>query len=232
MGLDDMFNGFKAKNYTTEAERESAASSLTQMCGYAAAALTIIPIPGTELFAVTAIHVGMVVAIGHIYGSTITKDNAAKILVRIGAAAGMSIVSRVATTVAKTFVPIIGGLIGAPFMFASTLAIGMVARLYFQSEGNVSDDDMKAVYEQALKNAKRSFDPKKARAPEAQSMASEAATAAKKDPAMAAAVAAVAPAGPPEDVVTRLERLKALKDKGLIDGDEFEAAKKKVLAEI
>jgi uncharacterized protein (DUF697 family) len=230
MGLDDILGSVKSRTYGSAQEKEDAAKSLTEKCGYAAAALTILPIPLSEVIAVMPIHVGMVMGIGHIYGVELTRDSATQLILRIGATVGLSLMgSRIATTAAKILLPGLGGLLGAPFMYASTLAIGMVARVYFESQGNVSDDDMKAVYQAALKKAKNTFDPGRAKAKDAQAMASEAASKAKADPeACAAADAAKAP----EDPVSRLERLKSMKDKGLIDDVEFEATKKRILAEL
>jgi uncharacterized protein (DUF697 family) len=230
MGLDDFLGSVKARTYQTADEREDAAKSLTEKCGYAAAALTIIPIPLSEVVAVTSLHVGMVAGIGHIYGAEVTRDSATQLLLRIGATVGLSIMgTKLATTAAKIVFPFFGGIISAPFMYASTLAIGMVARVYFESQGQVSDDDMKAVYAAALKKAKSNFDPLKAKTAEAADLAQSAAEKAKADPAMAAAEAEIKK---PEDPVARLERLKAMKDKGLIDAAEFEATKKRILAEM
>ena len=230
MGLDDILGGVKGKSYQSAAEREAAARDLTEKCGYAAAALTILPIPGSEIVAVMPLHVGMVMGIAHVYGQEVTRDTAEKLILRIGATVGLSLVgSRLATTAAKILLPGLGGLISAPFMYASTLAIGMVARVYFESQGAVSDDDMKAVYEQALKRAKQSFDPTRAKAKDAQGLAQSAAKAAEADPASPAAEAA---AKAPEDPVGRLERLKALLDKGLIDQAEYDATKQRILADL
>lgn len=230
MGLDDILGGLKGRTYTTAAEREEAAKALTENCGYAAAALTILPIPLSEVIAVMPLHVGMVMGIGQIYQVELTRDSATQLVLRIGATVGLSLMgSRLATTAAKILLPGLGGIISAPFMYASTLAIGMVARVYFESQGQVSDDDMKAVYQAALKKAKQSFDPARAKSAEAQGLAQDAASAAKADPEAAAAQAA---AQAPEDPVARLERLKAMKDKGLIDDAEFDATKKRILAEL
>lgn len=230
MGLDDFLGSVKSRSYDTAADREDAAKGLTEKCGYAAAALTILPIPFSEVVAVMPLHVGMVMGIGHIYGVELTRDSATQLILRIGATVGLSLMgSRIATTAAKILLPGLGGLIGAPFMYASTLAIGMVARVYFESQGQVSDDDMKAVYAAALKKAKSNFDPLKAKSPEASDLAQSAAAKAKDDPSVAAGQAE---ANAPDDPVARLERLKSMKDKGLIDAAEFDATKKRILAEM
>lgn len=238
MGLDDLLGGLTGKSPQTAAEREDAAKRLAERCGYAAAAVTLLPLPGTEYFAVMPIHVAMVMGIGHVYGVEMTRDSAMDLVVKIGGTVGLSMVgSKIATTAAKVLLPGLGGFIGAPMMYASTIAIGMVARVYFETQGSVSEDDMRKVYAAAKKNAQSSFDPAKAKANDAKAAAEAAAAEAKRQEAAGgakapAASAAAASAPEPTDPVARLERLKGLKDKGLIDQGEFDLLKKKILAEL
>lgn len=238
--LDDLLGGVTGtKSPQTAQEREDAAKRLTERCGYAAAALTLLPLPLTEYFAVMPIHVAMVMGIGHVYGVELTRESATQLLIKIGATVGLSLMgSRIATTAAKVLLPGLGGILGAPFMYASTIAIGMVARVYFETQGSVSEDDMRKVYAAAKKNAQSSFDPAKAKANEAKAAAEAAAAEAKRQEAAGpaaktpVAAAAAAASSEPQDPVARLERLKGLKDKGLIDQGEFDVLKKKILAEL
>ena len=79
--------------------QEKAASRLIETCGYAAAATTLIPLPGTEIVAVTSLHVGMVVGLSQIYGIDMSRETALELLTRIGTTVGVSfITTRVATT--------------------------------------------------------------------------------------------------------------------------------------
>lgn len=225
MGLQDMFEGFLGggASYESEAQREAAARDIAEKCGYAAAALTIFPIPLSEVLAVMPLHVGMVVAIGNVYGVDMTRDTAEKLILKIGGTVGLSLIgSRIATTAAKVILPGLGGLIGAPFMYASTIAIGTIARIYFANQGQLSDEQIKDLYRDSLKRAKQQFDPSRARDPKARQMA-EAAAAEAKEGAPAAAPE------PQEDPITRLERLKALLDKGLIEPEEFGEVKRRIL---
>ena len=148
--------------------REERVKTLIERCGYAAAALTIIPIPGSEVIGVMPLHVGVVIGVGEEYGKTLTRDSAIELISRIGATVGLSLVgSRLAMTAGKIILPGLGGLVAAPFMFASTLAIGTVARLYFASDGDLSAREMKRAYDDELKRAKAAFDPSRARSAEA-----------------------------------------------------------------
>jgi uncharacterized protein (DUF697 family) len=230
MKILDALSGSDDKSYDTPQDRERAAKELTEKCGYAAAALAMIPIPGTELVAVMPLHVGMVVGIGNIYGVQMTRDSANTLVLRIGATVGLSLVgSTLAVSAAKLVsFGLLGGIIGAPFMYASTQAIGAVARVYFQSEGELSDDELKSVYQENLKRAKKAFDPTRAKSPEAQDLAQAAAKESQEEPELAAAAAAPVE----EDPIARLEKLKGLLDKGLIDADEYDTVKKRILESI
>lgn len=224
--IQDLIDDLVGSRDLSDAERDEAAKSLAEKCGYAAAALTILPIPLSEVVAVMPIHVGMVVGIGHIYGREITRDSAVELVLRIGATVGLSLVgSRVAMTAAKVLLPGLGGLLGAPFMYASTIGIATVARIYFQQQGELSDDEIKSIYKDTLKSARESFDPNRAKADLAKDLAQAAAREAK-------APAAAAPAPTPvaeEEPVARLERLKALLDKGLIEQSEYDEVKRRIL---
>jgi uncharacterized protein (DUF697 family) len=197
-------------------DRERATTELTDKCGYAAAALTMVPIPGTETLGVMPIHVGMVTGIAHIYEKDISKDSATKLVLRIGATVGISLVgSRVATTAAKVIMPGMGGIIAAPFMFASTKAIGSVAKAYFERDEELSAGDIKAVYEAAAKKAKSEFQSDKAQSKDAQ--------------ADAEAVAQNDDVRAPSD---RLSELKQMLDQGLIEEADYSSTKERILADL
>ncbi len=203
-------------------DRAAAAKKLTEKCGYAAAAFTLTPIPGTEVVAVMPLHVGMVTGIGHIYGVELTRASSSKLVLRIGGTVGLSLVgSRIALTAAKTLLPGLGGLIGAPFMYASTLALGAVARAYFEHGERLDDEQMKSIYTQTAKRARQDFDPAQARSTEVQDLASK-----------AAAEAAETEQRAEPDSTSRLEQLKDLHDRGLIEPEEYEQTKKRILDEL
>ncbi len=197
-------------------ERDDAAVELIEKCGYAAAALTLIPLPGSEIVAVMPVHVGMVVGLAHIYGHSINKESATDIVLKIGATVGLSLVgSRLAATAAKIVLPVFGSLLAAPLVFASTFAIGAAARAYFESNGEISDEDIKRVYKKAAEQAKSAFDPSRAKSDEAK----KAAEAAQKEEAR-------------ETPSERLAKLKKLLDEGLIEQSEYDATKARILSEL
>lgn len=228
-----MFEDLIGKN-VDESERQERARKLTETAGYAAAALTIIPLPGTELLGVTALHVAMVVGIGQIHGADISKDSALELVMRIGTTVGVSMVgSRLATTAAKLLLPGFGGLLSAPFIYATTLAIGAVAERYFVNEGELSSEELKELYKRTVREAKSSFDPSKMKSEDAKHMAKAAAAEATSDAVEAATEeAAPTPETAAEDPISRLRRLKSMLDEGLIDQDEYDETKARVLAEI
>lgn len=212
-------------SFETGAQRDVQCRRLIERCGYAAAALTILPIPGSEVIGVMPLHVGMVIGIGEAHGVEITRETAVELLSRIGATVGLSLVgSRLAMTAGKIILPGLGGLVAAPFMFASTLALGTVARLYFESGGRLGDSEMKRAYESEVRRAKGDFDPRRARSNDARAHAEEAVRDAQApEPAAPATV---------DELATRLAKLDELRDLGRLSEVEHEAQKKRILDSI
>ncbi len=206
--------------------REAKIDQLIERCGYGAAALTIIPIPGTEIIGVMPLHVGMVIGIGSEYGKQVTRDNAAELVSEIGATVGLSLVgSHLAMTAGKILLPGFGGLLAAPFMYASTKGIGHVAKLYFE-RGGLSQMEMSRAYKSASKEAKQSFDPSKARSAEARAMAEKAQAEDIDKPSPKAKSADV------DELAERLAKVEELHDKGVITYAEYEKRREAILDEI
>ncbi|MEM9540451.1 MAG: SHOCT domain-containing protein [Cyanobacteria bacterium P01_E01_bin.42] len=200
---------------------KTAIDSLIEKCSYAAAALTILPIPGSEIVAVMPIHVGMVVGIAQAKGVDITRESAINLVLQISATVGLSLVgSRLATTAAKILLPGFGGIISAPFMFASTLALGNVAKVYFEREGDIDKDTMKDIYNDMVKRGKQMFDSDRMKDEEIQDMAKAASREGEEEKKEE---------GTPAE---RLGKLKELLDLGLISQEEFDETKRKILSEI
>lgn len=237
--LQEMLDDLRGKRPPEPQLRDEAAKRLVERCGYAAAALTLIPIPLSELVAVTPVHVAMVTGVAHVYGQEVTRDGASKLIVKIGATVGLSWVgARIATTAAKFLLPGIGGLLlGAPFMYGSTVALGTVARAWFE-QGGLSDTDVSDIYKRALDRARRTFDLERAKDGGARQAAEEAAAEA-ANAAGAAHAPSATEAGPngsdapaasaAPTLESRLADARGLRDKGLIDDAEYAAVKQRIL---
>lgn len=205
-------------------------NTLVERCGYATAALTIIPIPGSEVIGVMPLHVGMVLGIGHHYGQDLTTETATELLLQIGATVGASLVgSKIATTAAKFVLPGLGGIIAAPFMFGSTLALGAVADQWFKSEGAVSDSEMRDLYKRTVKDAKSSFRPDRMKDERTMKEARDAVATGQNGGGEGTGAT---PRSDGRDLTARLQQGKEMLDAGLIDQSEFDALKARILGEV
>ncbi len=240
---------------TDLARQDEEASTLIERCGYAAAALTLIPFPIAETVGVTAVHAGMVVGLARIHGVTLSAEHAAAMVLRIGGTIGASYVgTRVVLGLAKVVLPILPGLVGAPLVFRSTLGIGAVVGATFaagEARQELSDDQVRAIYKDALAGAKARFDPRKVAEPAARAAAEAAvsqAVSAAPPPVMTPPPAprspfdsAVTPAPtPPRPAIDealaavktdRLTRLRRLRDDGVLLDSEYDAACKQLAEE-
>lgn len=209
-------------------DRAARIDQLIDRCGYGAAALTIIPIPGTEVLGVMPLHVGMVIGIGDEYGKKMTRESAFELVTQIAATVGVSLVgSRLAMTAGKILLPGFGGLLAAPFMYASTKGIGHVATLYFE-QGALSETEMTRAYKRAQSEAKSAFDPSRAKSAAAQEMAQKA----QREEGGASESAAPSKGASVDELADRLAKLETLLKRGAITDAEFERRREAILDEI
>lgn len=195
---------------------------LIERCGYAAAALAVLPIPYSETVGVAAVHVSMVIGVGKVYGVELGRESAVKFVARLGATIGLSYLgTRLAIGTAKLVLPVLPGLVGAPLVFGSTLGLGAVARAHFSSPGKeLTDDEVKALYRSAVDRARATFDPTRVRSRDARA-----------DAEAMASESTPTPTSSTERARERLERLRKLHEQGFLGPDELEAASRKVLEE-
>ena len=212
-------------------DRDRRCRKLIERCGYATAALTLLPIPGSEILGVMPIHVGMVIGVGEEYDAQLSRESAMELLAKIGATVGLSLVgSKLATTAGKILLPGLGGFIAAPFIFASTIALGTVARLYFESDGTLSESEMKRTFDEAKRRAKEMFDPSRAKSSEARDMAEDARR--RESSAEERAPKSDGPRPSVDDLAERLATLETLYSKGHISEREYERKREAILDEV
>lgn len=121
-----------------------------------AAGIVLFPIPFSDLVLLMPIQTAMVISIGKAYG---VKDPPEKTLAHIAAACGASVFGQITTLFVSNLIPFIGKLVSAPFVYGWTYGLGEVAIRYFESQGQVSTDEMKSLFKQVSKDATRTFKP-------------------------------------------------------------------------
>lgn len=172
----------------------------------------LIPIPLADLAAVTALQVSMLEQLADLYGIGFNRSIAKSFVAGLAG----STVAKVGASLIKA-IPGIGTLIGGVAMSAtsgaSTYAVGQVAVGQFESEGTLEDIDMdeaKAAYGEAFEEGKEVVEEmEKEKKAKGKATAAEPAT--------------------KEDVLETLEKLGALKEKGVLSEEEFDEQKRKLL---
>jgi uncharacterized protein (DUF697 family) len=141
----------------SETERAAKANDAVNICGYAAAATSVVPIPLADILLLLPVHSVMVMTVGHIYGRKVTGAEAKRVVLELGSIAGLTFAGGAAiNALRKLFLPAIGGLLAVPATFALTWGLGRVSMAYF-SDPALSREDLKKVFEDALKEGKSSF---------------------------------------------------------------------------
>jgi uncharacterized protein (DUF697 family) len=151
----DTLNAMRTKDFSKvkPKERDTAASTVVNMCSYACTAVAVSPIPFSDAVITLPIQSAMVITVAHIYGRKITQADAKDLVVELGATAGFGILARQGI---KALLPVVGALITIPAAYAANWAIGHVAMEYFRVPGT-SRERLRQIYRDAQREAKTLF---------------------------------------------------------------------------
>src|SRR5688572_13793751 len=131
----DTLSDIREKDWTKapESERAEAAKDVVNICAYAAAATSVVPIPLADIVLLLPVHSVMVMTVGHVYGRKISGAEAKRVVLELGSVAGLTFAGGAAiNALRKLFLPAIGGLLAVPATFALTWGLGRVAIEYFK----------------------------------------------------------------------------------------------------
>ncbi len=197
--ISNIVNTFSEMNQEEKAQRAN--DIIKNHVGFAASA-GLIPIPGADLAAVTAVQLNMLRQLAKQYDIKFMENIGKNI---ITAVAGSS-VARVAASLVK-IIPGVGTVVGemsmAAMSAASTYALGKMFARHFANGGTFDNFDIKSskkVYDEELKNGKKVADTE-----------------------------GVSKTTTTDDLVTQLKKLSELKDAGVLSDAEFQQMKAKLL---
>ncbi len=138
-------------------ERRRISKDLVTMSSFGAAAATLVPIPGSDFFAVTAVQGSMVVAVGRVFGRELSMAQAKDIVLELAAVCGVGLLAQKGfATITKILLPGLGGVLAAPYAFAVTYGMGHAAMSYFENQ-DFTKETIKRVYDEAVAEGKRIF---------------------------------------------------------------------------
>lgn len=139
------------------ADRDEKSEEVIVMCSYAAAVSAVVPIPLADLAVVLPVQSVMVMTIGHLHGRTVGETEAKRIVLELGAVAGVAFAGHAAMSALKRLLlPAVGGLLSVSATFALTWGLGHVSRAYF-SDPHLSRDALADLFKQAVAEGKEAF---------------------------------------------------------------------------
>lgn len=144
-------------NEASEGERDDKSKDVILISAYAGAAASVVPVPMAELALLLPIHTAMVMTVGHVQGRSVSRAEAARVAMELGAVAGLTFAGTAALSVLRKIVlPGIGGVLAAPASFALSYGLGRVAMAYFKDPA-LSREELRAVFKDAFSEGKSTF---------------------------------------------------------------------------
>lgn len=205
-----------------------------------------IPVPVADVLAVSASQLDMIRQLCKVYDVDFHETQGKAIV----SALTISTIARLGAGSFAKLIPVVGSVAGsianAVLSGASTYALGQVFKAHFETGGTILDfdpDRLKKMYKEQFEKGKRVAEELR-KQQEAKKKAEETATAtaaAETTPPPAASVPAE-PASAPDlvtsdkvmsdkETITRLKELGELKAAGIINEEEFERMKKRIIGE-
>lgn len=138
-------------------ERAEKAHEVVMMSSYAGAVAALMPVPLADLALLLPVHSVMVMTLGHVHGRPLSQAEARRVVLELGAVAGLSFAGVAAISALKRLVmPGLGGLLSASATFALTWGLGRVASAYFENP-ELSREELKTRFDEAMREGKKHF---------------------------------------------------------------------------
>ena len=132
-------------------ERAEAIRDVINVCSVAAGAVTFQPIPFLDTVLISPIQIGMVQAIGRVYGHKLDQ----KAIIEMLSTFGASLLAQNAIIAAAKFIPFAGWVVSISMAYALTYAIGEVADHYFKNGRGVSAEELKSMFDRVYHEKKK-----------------------------------------------------------------------------
>lgn len=131
-------------------DRAAAVREVIEMGAGAAAVVSFQPIPLLDLVLVSPIQIGMVQAIGRVYGHKLDQKSVLEILSTFGA----SILAQNLVMSSAKFIPFAGWIAAPAMAYALTWAIGEVSVHYFENGRGVAPDELRDMFKKVYREKK------------------------------------------------------------------------------
>ena len=141
----------------TPAERNKAVADVIQVSALGAAAVSVTPVPLADIVLALPMQAAMVVAIGHIKGRDISKEQSFTIARELSTVVGTHMLAKRAfIALSRIIFPGMAGFLLAPWTFGITYAMGRVSESYFD-DPNAPSEVLKERFKDGLKDARKAF---------------------------------------------------------------------------
>jgi uncharacterized protein (DUF697 family) len=138
-------------------DRTAAVTDVIRVSSFGAAAVSVTPVPLVDLVIAMPLQAAMVVAIGHIKGRDITREQSFTIARELSTVIGTHMLARQAfVALSRLLFPGMAGFLMAPWTFGVTYGMGRVSEMYFD-DPNAPSEKLKARFKEALDDARKVF---------------------------------------------------------------------------
>jgi uncharacterized protein (DUF697 family) len=155
---DSFSNLFNLEPDESLSEPENVEKVIDQTATVAAITSMVLPIPAADFVVLTPIQAKMALHIGTIKGFDVSQERAQEIVTEILGVLGMSLTANLLIVSLTKLIPIVGGVLTVPLIYAATWGIGKVVDYYFdclRAGNKPSSETMKDLFAEQFKVGKK-----------------------------------------------------------------------------
>lgn len=158
MSWMDSLEEIRKTDWSTADEKVQSAKAqeVVMVSAYAAAVTALVPIPLADLALLLPVHTVMVMTVGHIHGRKVSGAEANRVVLELGAIAGLTFAGRAAIGALLKLIPGVGQLVSVPATFALTWGLGYAAMAYFKNPA-LSREDLRKIFNDAVQEGRVVF---------------------------------------------------------------------------
>ena len=155
LGIESGETGFDFDIYDAGQRKDYEFQKTVNNFSIVASAVGFIPfIPVADFFILTPIQIGLISKISNLYGYKVIPKEFLKM---VSGTVGIGLAFKITASVINRLIPYVGWIVNATVAFAGTYAIGILAKHYIESNGELTKESINEIWKKSYEEGKDEF---------------------------------------------------------------------------
>jgi uncharacterized protein (DUF697 family) len=154
LNIDSSDTGFNFDLYNKNAVIQYEFQNVVRKFSSVSAAIGFLPLPIADIIILTPIQIGLIAKISNMYNFDLDPKEFLKM---VGGTIGAGFIFKITSKIVCSMIPVIGWGVNAAIAFAGTYSIAILTKRYIEVNGQLTKDSIKEIWEKSFKEGKDEF---------------------------------------------------------------------------